>query len=324
MTRALVTGASGFVGWHVARALLARGYSVRCLTRGKPVPELAVEVVRGDLTDAASVANAMRDCHHVFHVAADYRLWAKDPQELYRNNVEGTKNVLAAAAALGTQRVIYTSTVGCIGMDSSTNSNEASPVSLDDMTGHYKRSKFLAEQEALRAAQQGLPVVIVNPTAPIGGHDFKPTPTGRMVVDFLKGRMPAYIDTGLNVVDVRDVASGHLLAAERGVPGQRYILGSENLTLRQILELLARITGRRGPLMAIPHPIAWLAGAVSTGLAELTGKDPAVPLEAVRMAKKRMWVSHVKAQQELGFQPGPARAALEEACQWFLQQGYAA
>jgi dihydroflavonol-4-reductase len=253
----------------------------------------------------------------VFHVAADYRLWAKDPRELYASNVDGTRSLLEAARTAGVDRVVYTSTVGCIGIPHDGIGDETTPVSLEDMAGHYKRSKFLAEQVALEFARAGLPVVIVNPTAPIGDHDVKPTPTGKIVLDFLNGEMPAFIDTGLNIVDARDTAEGHLMACDRGKVGERYILGSENLTLAQILEMLAAITARRAPRMKLPYAIAWCAGACSTAWAGLTGTPPRVPMEGVRMAKKKMWVSHEKARRELGFEPGPANAALARAVEWF-------
>jgi dihydroflavonol-4-reductase len=315
--KALVTGASGFLGWHVARVLLERGYSVRALIReGSRVDGLDVERVTGDLRDPESLARAVSGCRLVFHVAADYRLWAKDPGDLYRSNVDGTRHLLDAARNAGVERIVYTSTVGCIGIPHGALGTEDTPVSLDDMAGHYKRSKFLAEQAALEFARDGLPVVIVNPTAPIGDHDVKPTPTGKIVLDFLNGDMPAFIDTGLNVVDVRDTAEGHLLACERGRAGERYILGSENLTLAQILEKLAAITGRKAPSVRLPYAVAYLAGAASTAWAEITGNPPRVPLEGVRMARKKMWVSHAKAGRELGFRPGPAETALRRAVEW--------
>jgi dihydroflavonol-4-reductase len=323
MKPALVTGASGFLGWHVARVLLERGYPVRALVRpGSKVTGLDVEIVTGDLRDAASVERAAAGCGTVFHVAADYRLWAKDPTDLYRSNVDGTRNVLTAARNVDVERVVYTSTVGCIGVPHDSIGDETTPVSLDDMAGDYKRSKFLAEQVALEFARGGFPVVIVNPTAPIGDHDVKPTPTGKIVVDFLNGDMPAFIDTGLNVVDVRDTAEGHVLALERGKAGERYILGSENLTLAQILAKLASITGRKAPKMRLPYAVAYCAGVCSTAWAGITGSPPRVPIEAVRMAKKKMWVTHEKARRELGFHPGPAETALRRAVEWF-QQGRA-
>jgi dihydroflavonol-4-reductase len=310
----LVTGASGFLGWHVARLLLERGYRVRAFVRPQSrVPDLSVDVVPGDLRERDSVMRAVEGCALVFHVAADYRLWARYPSELYRSNVEGTRHVLEAAGRTGVERIVYTSTVGCIGMPG----DEDTPVSLEEMKGDYKRSKFMAEQVALEFARRGLPVVIVNPTAPLGDHDFKPTPTGQIVVDFLNGAMPAFIDTGLNIVDARDVAKGHLLACERGRRGERYILGSENLTLAQILQLLANITGRKAPSLRLPYSVAYCAGVASTAWAGVTGRPPRVALDAVRMARKKMWVSHGKAQRELGFDPAPAEAALRRAVEWF-------
>ena len=318
MKPVLVTGASGFLGWHVARLLGERGYTVRALVRaGSRVQELDVECVTGDLRDAASLERAVAGCELVFHVAADYRLWARHPGEMYRSNVDGTRNLLAAASSAGVERVVYTSTVGCIGFPHGGIGNEDTPISLQDMVGDYKRSKFLAEQAALEFARGGLPVVIVNPTAPIGDHDVKPTPTGKIVADFLKGGMPAFIDTGLNVVDARDVAAGHLQACDRGRTGERYILGSENLTLAEIFAKLAKITGRKAPTVRLPYAVAWCAGVCSTAWAEVTGRPPRVPLNAVRMARKRMWVTHEKARRELGFSPGPAETALARAVEWF-------
>jgi len=322
MKPALVTGASGFIGWHVARVLLERGYRVRALVRnGSRVDGLDVEPVTGDLRDAPSLDRAVTGCGLVFHVAADYRLWARNPGELYRSNVDGTRNLLSAARQAGVERVVYTSTVGCIGMPHNTLGDETIPVALAQMTGDYKRSKFQAEQVALEFARAGLPVVIVNPTAPIGDHDVKPTPTGKIVLDFLKGDMPAFIDTGLNVVDVRDVAQGHWLACERGKVGERYILGAENLTLAQILQKLAHLTDRKAPTVRLPYAVALCAGACSTAWANLTGIAPRVPLAAVRMAREKMWVTHEKARRDLGFTPGPAEQALARAVEWFSGPG---
>jgi dihydroflavonol-4-reductase len=323
MKPTLVTGASGFLGWHVARLLLERGHRVRALVRpSSQIRELEVERVTGDLRDPASVERAVAGCGLVFHVAADYRLWAADESELYRSNVDGTRNVLQAARHAAVERVVYTSTVGCIGLPQDGEGDEDCPVSLEAMSGAYKRSKFLAERVALEFAAAGLPVIIVNPTAPIGDHDIKPTPTGKIVLDFLKGDMPAFIDTGLNVVDARDVALGHLLACERGRAGERYILGSENLTLARILGKLAAITGRPAPTLQLPYAVAYAAGVVSTAWARVTGKPPRAPLDAVRMARKKMFVSHAKAARELGFAPGPADAALRRAVEWFRDNGY--
>jgi dihydroflavonol-4-reductase len=319
----LVTGATGFLGWHVARLLVERGHSVRALVRppGK-LRELDAEAVPGDLRDPDSLARAAAGCGLVFHVAADYRLWAADESELYRSNVDGTRNLLQAARNAGVDRVVYTSTVGCIGVPPGGEGDETSPVRLEDMAGAYKRSKFLAECLALEFAASGLPVVIVNPTAPVGDHDIKPTPTGRIVVDFLKGGMPAFIDTGLNVVDARDVALGHLLACERGGVGERYILGAENITLQQILGKLSALTGRPAPRVKLPYAVAYAAGVVNTAWARVTGRPPRAPLDAVRMARKKMFVSHAKATRELGYSPGPAGVALARAVEWFQANGY--
>ena len=318
MKPVLVTGASGFVGWHVAKLLTERGYKVRALVRPNSlIPDLDVERVPGDLRDPASLERAVSGCGLVFHVAADYRLWSKNPSELYQSNVDGTRNMLIAAKAAGVERFLYTSTVGCIGIPSTGLGDENQPVSLSAMAGDYKRSKFMAEQVALEYAASGFPVVIVNPTAPMGDHDFKPTPTGQIVLDFLHGQIPAFIDTGLNVVHVADVAAGHLAACERGRIGERYILGSENLTLGQILKELASITGRKAPTIELPYFVAYTAGVVTTAWARVTGTPPRAPLEAVRMAKKKMWVSHEKATRELGFSPRPAAAALVDAVAWF-------
>jgi dihydroflavonol-4-reductase len=323
MKPTLVTGASGFLGWHVARLLGERGHKVRALVRSSSkIRELDVETAAGDLRDPDSVERAAAGCGLIFHVAADYRLWAADERELYRSNVDGTRNVLEAARKAGAERVVYTSTVGCIGVPQGGDGDEDRPIRLEEMKGAYKRSKFLAERVAVEFARAGLPVVIVNPTAPVGDHDFKPTPTGKIVLDFLKGDMPAYIDTGLNVVDARDVALGHVLAGDRGRTGERYILGAENLTLAQILEKLAALTGHPAPTVQLPYAVAYAAGVVTTGWARLTGKPPRAPLDAVRMARKKMFVTHAKAARELGYQPGPAEGALERAAAWFQGNGY--
>ena len=326
MKKTLVTGATGFVGWHVCSKLRERGVPVRALVRDlKRLRNPEAEGMVGDLQDRGSLDRAVEGCSVVFHVAADYRLWAKDENVLYRSNVEGTRNLLEAARSAGVERVVYTSTVGCIGVPGDGRiGNEADPVQLDQMNGAYKRSKFMAEQVALEFAENGFPVVIVNPTAPIGDGDVKPTPTGKIVLDFLRRQMPAYLDTGLNVVDVRDVAEGHLLACERGRAGERYILGSENLTLHQIFEKLQGISGVQAPKLQIPYAVAYTAGVVSTAWAELTGKEPRAPIDAVRMARKKMWVVHDKAARELGYHPGPADTALRNAVEWFRTNGYAA
>lgn len=283
-----------------------------------------VETMAGDLRDADSVARAMEGCSVVYHAAADYRLWARHGEELYQSNVDGTRNILRAAREAGVERLVYTSTVGCIGIPSGGIGDEAVPVALESMTGAYKRSKFLAEQTALSFAGEGFPVVIVNPTAPVGDHDRKPTPTGKIIVDFLRGKMPAYIDTGLNLVDAGDTAKGHLLAAEKGKPGERYILGCENLTLKEILERLGRLAGVPAPRIQVPYAVAYATGICSTAWAMLTGSEPRAPLDGVRMARKKMFVSWEKARRELGFAPGPVDRALERAIQWFRANGYIA
>lgn len=320
---AFVTGASGFLGWHVARTLRQRGYHVRALCRpGSEIRELDVERITGDLRDPASLDTSVMGCSHVFHVAADYRLWSKNPQELYDSNVDGTRNVLTAAERAGVERVVYTSTVGCIGIPKGGEGTEDTPASLGEMAGHYKRSKWLAEQVAIEKAHTGLPVVIVNPTAPIGDHDWKPTPTGKIVLDFLRNRLPAFIDTGLNLVGVRDTAVGHVLAAERGRPGERYILGCENVTLEEILRRLAAIAHKPAPKTKVPYALAYATGVITTAWADLTGHPPIAPLEGVKMARKKMWVSHAKASRELGFSPAPVRLALEQAVEWFRANEY--
>ncbi|PYT21742.1 MAG: NAD-dependent dehydratase [Acidobacteria bacterium] len=323
MKPVLVTGASGFIGWHVARLLIERGYKVRALVRpASKLRELEVEPVLGDLRDPASLDRAVAGCSLVFHVAADYRLWAPDPEELYRSNRDGTRNLLEAARNHGVERFVYTSTVGCIGLPQGGVGDENTPVTLGQMSGAYKRSKFLAEQVALEFASAGFPVVIVNPTAPVGDHDVRPTPTGKIVLDFLNGAMPAFIDTGLNLVDVRDTARAHLLACERGKAGERYIVGCENLTLAEILERLARLSGLKAARIKLPYSLAYAIGVLTTGLARLTGRPPLAPLDAVRMAKKKMFVSHEKAKRELGFEPGPVEGALGRAVEWFKANGY--
>jgi dihydroflavonol-4-reductase len=323
----LVTGGTGFVGANVVRALLAAGATVRVLARPggnrRALEGLAVEISEGDLTDPGSLRRAVAGIATVFHVAADYRLWARHAHELYRVNVEGTRDLLRVAAEAGVRRIVYTSTVGALGIPSNgTPGTEDTPVTLGQMVGPYKRSKFLAEQAVLEQARAGVPVVIVNPSAPVGPWDVKPTPTGQMIVDFLRGRMFASLDTGLNVVHVRDVARGHLLAAERGRVGEKYILGHANLSLMEIFRQLAEISGRRPPRFRIPYAVAWLAAAGMEGAARLTRGTPAVPLTAVRMARKRMYFSPAKAVRELGLPQTDARQALADAVAWFVEHGY--
>jgi dihydroflavonol-4-reductase len=324
----LVTGATGFVGANVARALLAHGERVRVLVRSTSDPtnlaDLDVELATGDLRDEASVRRAVRGCRRVFHVAADYRFWARDPRELYESNVRGTVSVMEACLAEGVERVVHTSTVGTIGLAAlPAPCNEETPLAPGQLTSHYKRSKRAAEEAALSYVARGLPVVVVNPSAPVGPWDVKPTPTGKILVDFARGRMPAVVDTGLNVVHVRDVAEGHWLAAERGRVGERYILGNRNMTLTEILAELAAITGRRPPRLRLPYAVAWTAGAVSTAVANLvTHRPPAVPLEAVKMSRRRMFFDAGKAVRELGLPQTPVRVAFEEAMAWFEARGY--
>jgi len=317
----LVTGASGFLGWHIASLLLEQGHQVRALCRPNSIiRDLAVERVTGDLRDPDSLKRAAQGCRRIFHVAADYRLWSKHPEELYQSNVEGTRHLLAAA--IDAEKIVYTSTVGCIGMPPGENGDETTAVSIADMMGHYKRSKWLAEQVALEAARAGQPVVIVNPTAPVGDHDTKPTPTGKIIVDFLSNKLPAFVDTGLNLVDARDVAMGHIQAAEKGRAGERYILGCENLTLEQILDRLSPIAHKPAPSLKLPYAVAYAAGVVTTAWANLTGKPPLAPLEGVRMARKKMFVTHAKAAAELGYAPGSVDTALGRAVDWFRTNGY--
>jgi len=325
----LVTGASGFLGSHVARQLVARGERVRVFVRPssqlRAIEGLAVERVQGDLRDAASLAQALDGVRRVFHVAADYRLWARDPQEIYESNVAGTRNLLEAAQQAGIERFVYTSTVATIAVPRpGPLPNEETSARLEEMIGHYKRSKFLAEQEALRAAAAGLPVVIVNPTTPVGPGDWKPTPTGRIILDFLTGRMPAYVDTGLNLVPVEDAATGHLLAAERGRVGERYILGSRNQTLKGILDVLSGITGRPAPRLRLPHLVALAAGYADHVVSRVLGREPQIPLEGVRMARHKMFVDCSKAARELGFVAGSIELALERAVRWYEENGYIA
>jgi dihydroflavonol-4-reductase len=327
--KTLVTGATGFLGSHVARELARRGERVRVLVRPssdlRALEGLDAERVEGDLRTPSSLDRALEGVLRVFHVAADYRLWARDPREIYESNVAGTQNLLAAARQAGVEKFVYTSTVATVAVPREDRlPNEATKSSVSEMIGHYKRSKFEAEQCALRAAEAGLPVVIVNPTTPVGPGDWKPTPTGKIIVDFLNGRMPGYVDTGLNFVPVEDCARGHLLAAERGRVGERYILGGCNLTLKQMLDLLSAASGRLAPRWKIPFALAYAAGCVDLGVSRLLGREPQIPLEGVRMARHKMFVDASKAERELGFAPGPIERALERAVQWYESNGYVA
>ena len=325
--KTLVTGGTGFVGRAVVEELLARGRAVRVLARNPEHPALQgldVKVALGDLKDPESLQNALTGCDRVFHVAADYRLWVPDPQEMYAVNVEGTRHLLAAALAAGLSRVVYTSTVGALGNPGNgTPGTEATPVTLADMVGHYKRSKFLAEQVALEFAGRGLPVVIVNPSTPVGPWDSRPTPTGEMIVEFLKGKMPAYLETGLNLIHVKDVARGHLLAEERGRVGEKYILGCENLSLSRIFQMLGEISGRPAPRVRLPYwPILALAYLSEFWANRVSGRPPRIPLTAVQMAKKFMYFDNAKAVKELGLPQTPVRRALQDAVAWFKEYGY--
>jgi dihydroflavonol-4-reductase len=326
--RVLVTGATGFVGGTVARELVRAGREVRLLVRPtadrRNLRDLPAEVSPGDVRDLDSLLRATAGCAQVYHVAALYKLWVRHRQEIYECNVTGTDNVLKAARARGVEKVIYTSSVATLGLPGDgTPGNEETPVSLADMVGHYKRSKFLAERVALRHAAEGLPVVIVNPSTPVGVGDLKPTPTGKLVVDFLNGRMPGYVDTGLNLVDVEDVARGHVLAAEKGRVGEKYILGHENLTLRQILSLLAELTGRTAPRFKVPYALALGVAYADAALARLIpGREPFAPPVGVKLSKKKMFFDPGKAVGELGWGQTPVREALRKAVQWFAENGY--
>ena len=322
----LVTGAAGFLGSHIARQLVARGESVRVLLRpssqNRAIADLPLEYVTGDLRDTASLDRAMKGIGRVFHVAADYRLWAKHSQDIYDSNVGGTKNVLAAAKRARVEQFIYTSTVATIAVDRSAQPNEFTDAKLEEMIGHYKRSKWMAEREALNAANEGLPVIVAMPTTPVGPWDWKPTPTGKLIVDFLNGKMPGYVDTGLNFVGVEECAAGHLLVAEKGKVGQRYLLGSENLTLKQMLDILAKITGLPAPSLKISHHVALGVAYASTIFSRLVGKEPGIPIEGVRIAQHKMFVDCGRSQRELGFKAGPVAAALQRAVRWYETNGY--
>ncbi|MBM4127276.1 MAG: NAD-dependent epimerase/dehydratase family protein [Nitrospira sp.] len=325
--KALVTGATGFVGGAVARALLRAGTDVRVLARPdadlRNLEGLMVERVAGDLRDPASLKTALKGCHHLYHVAAHYALWAKDPAIFYTVNVDGTRNLLEAAREVGTERIVYCSTIGAIGLPEGGGvGTEDTPVSLAQMAGHYKRSKFLAEQEVLKLAKEGLPVVIVNPSAPVGERDVKPTPTGQVIVDFMKGRMPAYIETGMNIVDVDDVAEGHLLAMQKGRIGERYILGCKNLLLREVFDILSALTGIKAPALKLPRLAVLPLAYANYWFANLTGQPPRIPLEGVKMAKYKMHYDCSKAIRELGLPQTPPDVALDKAVRWFRSHGY--
>ncbi len=323
----LVTGATGFVGSAVARALLRAGHPVRVLARPagnrRNLANLAVEIAAGTMEDAASLARAVAGCRYLFHVAADYRLWVPDPAAMYRANVEGTRELMQAALAAGVERVVYTSSVATLGIVPGGSADEDTPSRLDHMIGPYKRSKFQAE-EVVRGlvAERRLPAVIVNPSTPVGPGDLKPTPTGRLILEAARGRMPGYVDTGLNVVHVDDVADGELMAAERGQVGQRYILGGENMSLAEILAEVALAVGRRAPRLRVPYPVAFAAAAIGTATARVTRREPFTTLDGVRMSRKKMYFSSAKAERDLAYRPRPAREAIADAVAWFAANGY--
>ncbi len=324
-----VTGATGFVGSALVRKLLERGEKVVALVRDgsdlRNLSGLDVRLVRGDLTDPGSIREGMSGCSRVYHAAADYQLWVPDKKAIYAVNVGGTRNVLEAARACGVERVVYTSTVGALGNPGDgTPGREDTPVSINDMVGDYKKSTFLAELEAQRFSFEGLPVVIVNPSTPVGPRDIKPTPTGKMVLDFVRGKMFAYLDTGLNIVDVDDVAMGHILAMEKGRPGEKYILGTKDMTLREIFGILSRITGIPAPRVRLPYGFVYAVALASTAVSDhLTHRPPLAPIDAVKMAKKFMFFDPSKAIRELGMPQSPVEDALERAVKWFKDEGLA-
>jgi dihydroflavonol-4-reductase len=324
---ALVTGATGFVGAAVARALLAAGHQVRVLARPssdrRNLAGLDVAVAEGSLEDAASLSAAVAGCRYLFHVAADYRLWVPDPGAMFRANVDGTRALMKAALGAGVERIVYTSSVATLGLAKDGVADEATPSGEADMIGPYKRSKFLAERVVDElVSENGLPAVIVNPSTPIGPGDVKPTPTGRIIVEAAKGKMPGYVDTGLNIVHVDDVAAGQLLAAEQGKIGERYILGGENLSLAEILAIVARAVGRRPPALKIPYAVVLPIAAGAEMMARITGREPFTTLDGVRMSRKKMYFSSAKAMRELGYRPRPAGAAIADAIAWFEANGY--
>jgi dihydroflavonol-4-reductase len=322
----LVTGAAGFLGSHVARQLVARDEEVRVLLRAsssnRAISDLSLEYVTGDLRDVGSLERAVAGVRRVFHVAADYRLWAKNPRDIYDSNVGGTRNLLAAAKKAGIEQLIYTSTVATIAVDRPQLPNEFTDSKFEEMVGHYKRSKWMAEQEVLKAAKEGLPAIVAMPTTPVGPWDWKPTPTGKIILDFLNGKMPGYVETGLNFVGVEECAAGHLQVSEKGKIGERYLLGAENLTLKQLLDTLSKITGLAAPSMKIPHGVALGVAYVESAFSRLIGKEPQIPVEGVKIAQHMMFVDCSRAKKELGFAPGPVAAALERAVRWYQANGY--
>ena len=326
-TRVLVSGGNGFVGSAVCLALLRHGFEVRALAR--PTSDttslhgLQVEIVRGDLLDPPTLRAALAGCEGLFHVAADYRLWARDPEEIRMNNVRGTRNILAAARTVGVARVVHTSSVATLGLhDDGTPADEETPASYADMIGEYKRSKYLSEKMARRRARAGQDIVIVNPSAPVGPRDRKPTPTGQMVLDAARGKMPAYVDTGLNIVHVDDVAEGHVLAFQRGEKGRRYILGGENMSLREILGTVAELTGHSAPKVRLPHRALLPVARAAEAWARVSDRAPTITVDGVKLSRHKMYFTSHRAEAELGYRARSAREALSDAIQWFRANGY--
>lgn len=324
--RILVTGAAGFLGSHVTRQLVARGADVRVLLRpssnNRAIADLPLEYVTGDLRDAASLDRAMKDVKRVFHVAADYRLWSKRSQDIYDSNLGGTKNLLDAAKRGSVEQFVYTSTVATVAVDRPQAPNEFTDAKLEEMVGHYKRSKWLAEKEVLDAAKAGFPAIVAMPTTPVGPWDWKPTPTGKIILDFLNGKMPGYVETGLNFVGVEECAAGHILVAEKGIVGERYLLGAENLTLKAVLDILSKITGLPAPTWKISHRMALGVAYAETAFSRLIGREPQIPVEGVKIAQHMMFVDCARAPRELGFRPGSVTAAFERAVRWYEANGY--
>lgn len=325
--RAFVTGATGFIGASIVRELLADGVETRVLTRPgadmRNLHGLDIEVCHGDLVSPESLVSAIKGCRYVFHAAADYRLWTRTPEAMYRVNVDGTRNLLNLCLSNSVDRVVYTSSVGTLGNPGDgTPGTEDTPVTISDMVGHYKKSKFLAEREAEKFVDMGLPLVIVNPSTPVGPHDIKPTPTGKIIVDFMNGKMPAYLDTGLNLISVEDCAKGHVLAALKGKIGRKYILGNRNLTLREIFSMLERITGMPAPKVRLPYFPILLAAYLNEGISKVTGREPLIPLAGVQMARKFMYFNSERAVKELGLPQSSVESALGRAVDWFMSSGY--
>ena len=325
--KVFITGASGFIGGNLVRRLVEKGYRVKALVRpGSKISTAVVnevEIVEGDILDFDTVLRGVSECGWVFHCAAAYKFWARDPRDIYKTNVNGTDNVLVAAHLVGVERIVYTSTVGAIGIPEIGLGNESTPLDPHQVVGNYKRSKYLAEKIALKKAISGIPIVVVNPTAPVGAWDVKPTPTGKIILDFLKEKMPAYVQTGLNFVDVSDVAEGHVLAAIKGKIGERYILGNQNMSLLELFKNLQELSGRKRPRLQIPHWLAMGVGQIDDVIEnKILGREPKIPLEGIKMAQSHMYVSSQKAVDELGFPQNPVNEALYQAIQWFRDKGY--